>query len=280
MPMSRRVKALSGCQKARRPRSSAPSISSRSCSSGAGSRAPKTSTAASALIAASSTGRRRIVDLEGGTHELGLRALEHDQEGDAEQAEGHAPADIEVIGREERRLGDPEQRQDDQKENVVAAVVVLVAIADQGGEQQGDDGEQEEIVAQQEQRDRPAAAEAHADALENPSRRKKHQGSAVIAADADPVLGRRQQKAAEDGPAEAEEHFVGMPLDRREILRRGGQDALENQDPDDRQAQPGEAGEGEERPEADQPQGVSAREHGAQVSLRRTHCRTGGEVWP
>ncbi len=220
------------------------------------------------------------IDLERGTHELGQRAFEHDQEGDAEQAEGHAPADIEVIGREEQRLGDPEQRQDDQEQDIVAAVVVLVAVADQRGEQQGDNGEQEEVVGEQEERQRPAAAEAHANALEYPRRREKHQGGAVIAADADPVLGRGEQKAAEDGPAETEEHFVGVPLDRREILRGGGQDALEDQDPGDRQAQAGEAGEGEEGPEADQPEGMGAGEHGIQVSLRRGHCCTGAAGWP
>ena len=125
-----------------------------------------------------------------------------------------------------------------------------------------------------------AAAEAHANALENPSRREKHQGGAVIATDADPVLARRQQEAAENGPAETEEHFVGVPLDRREILRGGGQDALEDQDPGDRQAQAGEAGEGEEGPEADQPEGMGAGEHGIQVALRRGHCCTGAAGWP
>ena len=45
-------------------------------------------------------------------------------------------------------------------------------------------------------------------------------------ADADPVLGRGQQEAAEHRPAEAEEHFVGMPLDGRKTLAGAGSTPL------------------------------------------------------
>jgi hypothetical protein len=85
-------------------------------------------------------GPAQDVDLEGAAHELGQRAFEHDQEGDAEQAEGHAPAEVESDRVEqEQDLGDPEQRQDDQEETVVQSIAVGMAMADQGGEQQGDD---------------------------------------------------------------------------------------------------------------------------------------------
>ena len=220
------------------------------------------------------------MDIEGAAHELSQGAFEHDQEGDAEQAEGHAPAEVEVIGLKEQDLGDPEQRQDDQEEAVVQSIAIGLAVADQGGEQQGDDAGNEQVGGDQEQRVRPSGAEAHGKTFEQPGGGEQDQGGAVIAADADPVFAGGQQEAPEHGPAEAEEHFVGMPLDRRKAWRRCRHDPLEYHDPDDRQAEPGEAGEDEKWPEADQPEGVGAGEHVAQQWVRRAHSRTGGRASP
>ncbi len=267
MPMSSRVKALSGCQKAKRPRSSSGEQQFEAGRQRGRQQAGEHQQRGERLDRRVEGRPAQDVDLEGGTHELGQRALEHDQEGDAEEAERHAPAEVEVLGREQQRLGREEQRQDEQEEDVVDAVAVAGAMADQRREQQGDDGRKEQVGGDQEKRGRPASAEAHGDTLDDPGGGQRHQDAAVVAADADPVLAGGQQEAAEYRPAEAVEHLVSVPLRRREGRRRGRQHALEDQDPDDGQGGAGEAGEGEEGTEADQPERMRGKDHGSRSRI-------------
>jgi hypothetical protein len=163
--------------------------------------------------------------LESGFHEAGEGAFQHDQEGQAEQADGHGVAGREIVAVEHQVLGDEEGRQHDHEEGVVA-VAVLAAVANQRPQQHGGDGAEKEVVGQHGDRQRQAAAEAHGQALDDPGCGQQHQCRAVVAADIDPVLGRGEQEAAQHGPAEAEEHFVGMPLHRGERAAGAGRAPL------------------------------------------------------
>ena len=196
-------------------------------------------------------------------HEVGQRALEHDEEGEAEQAERHRLAGLGVRPVEQQELRQREQGQQEQEEYVVAAVAIRFAMAQQGGQQHRHDGDEEELVREQEQRLRPGGAEPHAKPLEAPGCGKETQRCAMVAADLHPVFAGSEEEAAEHGPAEAEEHLVGMPLKTREGRRRRLDDACEHERPQHRQAQAGEAGQREEGTEADEPEGVSGKAHAA-----------------
>ena len=63
---------------------------------------------------------------------------------------------------------------------------------------------------------------------------------------------------AQHGPAEAEEHFMGMPLNRGEWSLRGRQGAAEHQCPGHWQQHAGQAGQGEKRAEADEPERMNS----------------------
>jgi hypothetical protein len=112
---------------------------------------------------------------------------------------------------EQQVLGDQEQRQDDQEEVVVAEGVVAM-VADQRPQQHGDNGGEEQVAGQAEDQWWQFAGKPHAGAFEQPGRDEDDQRRAVVAANLHPVLGRGEQEAAEDGPAEAEEHLVRVPL--------------------------------------------------------------------
>ena len=129
-------------------------------------------------------------------------------------------------------------------------------MADQRPQQHGDDAAKKQIVGQQEKDLGPASAKGHADALDDPGCSQQHERRAMVPADVDPVLGRGQQEAAKHRPAKAEEHFVGVPLNRSEAACRCFNGATEHQPPGDRQDNPGQAGQGEEGPKADQPERV------------------------
>jgi len=84
----------------------------------------------------------------------------------------------------------------------------------------------------------------------------------MMAANADPILGCGEQKAAENRPAEAEEHLMGMPA--QPVDRACGQAAAgENLDPDERQQGAGCAAEQEEGTETDQPERMTHNGHDA-----------------
>jgi hypothetical protein len=169
-----------------------------------------------------------------------------------------------VLCAEQEVLGDQEQRQDDQEEVVVAEGVVAM-VADQRPQQHGDDGGEEEVAGQAEDQWWQFAGKPHAGAFEQPGRDEDDQRRAVVAADLHPVLGRGEQEAAEDGPAEAEEHLVRVPLAGRERCRWRRQRAREDQRPEHRQAESRQAGEGKEGSEADQPQRVGRKAHAGSV---------------
>lgn len=82
-----------------------------------------------------------------------------------------------------------------------------------------------------------------------------------MASHRDPVFRGREQEAAEDGPAEAEEHFVGVPLQRGNGGGGQGEGAGKDGGPQQGQAQAGQAGEGEEGAKAHQPQRVFGKFH-------------------
>ena len=202
------------------------------------------------------------LDLEHALHELRQRPLKHDEEGDPEETQGHAPADGKGRGIEQQVLGDQEERECDEEEAVVHPVAVVLTVRDQRAQQHGHDGDEKEVVGQQEQRPRQVAGEPHSESLQQPGGHQHHQCRAVIAADVNPVLGGGEQKASEHRPAEAEEHLVGVPLRRREWRCRSRQRAGEDQRPDNGQQGAGDAGQREEGPEADQPERVLHRKHG------------------
>ncbi|MPM85706.1 hypothetical protein SDC9_132787 [bioreactor metagenome] len=202
-------------------------------------------------------GLAQDLDLEGCLHESRQGAFEHDQEGHAEQRDGHAVASRKVVAVEYQVFGYQEGRQHDHEECVVA-VAVLAAIADQRPHQHGGDAAKKGVVGEHGDRQRPLAAEAHGQPLDDPGSSEQHQGRSVIAADVDPVLGRGEQEAPQYRPAEAEEHLMGMPLNRCERRVRGRQAAAEHQRPGDGEEHAGKAGEGEEGAEADEPQRVGA----------------------
>jgi len=127
------------------------------------------------------------------------------------------------------------------------------------------------MLPRNKERCRPVAAATHAESFEQPGAGQQHQRLAVVAADIDPVLGRGQQEAAKYRPAEAEEHFVGVPLHRGVAVFRSGQGAAEDQCPDHRQTQARNAGQRKERAEADQPERMCLELHGepfAEMGLR------------
>jgi hypothetical protein len=134
-------------------------------------------------------------------------------------------------------------------------------VAQQRPQQHRDDAQKQQI-GQPEQQRRPAGTEGHADALDNPRRRQPDQRGPVPATHLHPVFGGGEQEAAEHGPAEAEEHLVGVPLERAHRARRGRQLAGEHQRPQQRKGQPGQAGEQEKRAEADEPEGMGRQFHG------------------
>src|SRR5574343_147084 len=86
-----------------------------------------------------------------------------------------------------------------------------------------------------------------------------------MAAHIDPVFRRCQEKAAENCPAKAIEHLVGVPADRIEAALRQADLATENQNPQQRENDAGQAGEAEKRTKADQPERVSRRKHDRDV---------------
>jgi hypothetical protein len=126
-------------------------------------------------------------------------------------ARGHRCAGLEVLCAEQEVLGDQEQRQNDQEEVVVAEGVVAM-VADQRPQQHGDNGGEEQVAGQAEDQWWQFAGKPHAGAFEQPGRDEDDQRRAVVAANLHPVLGRGEQETAEDGPAEAEEHLVRVPL--------------------------------------------------------------------
>jgi len=75
---------------------------------------------------------------------------------------------------------------------------------------------EEEVAAEAEDERRQRAGKPHAGALEQPGGDEDDQRQAVVAADLHPVLAGGEQEAAENRPAEAEEHLVRVPLAGRE----------------------------------------------------------------
>jgi hypothetical protein len=90
------------------------------------------------------------VDFEDALHELRQRAFQHDQEGDAEEAEGHGPANLKTVRQQDENFCQGKDRQNDQKELIVLTITVALAMPDQGGEQQADNAEQKQLAAKPE----------------------------------------------------------------------------------------------------------------------------------
>ena len=201
------------------------------------------------------------VHLEQALHELGQGALQHHQKSHPVEADGHRHAGVEMRLVQHQQLGRDEGRQHDIEEGIVGKAV-LPAMAQQRPQQHGHDGGEEQQVGEPEQQRRPAGAEGHADPLDHPGRHQPDQRPPMPAAHLHPVLGGGEQEAAHHRPAEAEEHLVGMPLERAHRAGRRRQRAGEDQRPQQREGQPGEAGEQKEGAEADEPEGMGGEVHG------------------
>jgi hypothetical protein len=198
--------------------------------------------------------------LESRLHEAGQCPFEHDQEGQAEEGDGHVVAGGEVAAVEHEVFGDEKAGQHDEEKGVVA-VAVGSAMADQRPQQHVHDAAEKEVVGEQKEGMWPIAAKGHADPLDHPGGAEQHEGRTVVATDIDPVLGRGEEEATEHRPAEAEEHFVGVPLDGCKARYRARHGAAEDERPEQWQKHPGQAGQAEEWPKADEPERVSRKRH-------------------
>ena len=106
------------------------------------------------------------------------------------------------------------------------------------------------------------SAQGHAQAFEQPGANQEDQPGAVVATDIDPVLGRSQQEAAQNGPAETKKHFVRVPLQGADRARRESSVAGEEHRPGERQQGAGQTAKEKERAKTYQPEGMMNEGHG------------------